>query len=182
MRVTILFLIHILVSITILVLNLMKNDFFPHQLIILGILMFLGMSLVRHYYEIKDLSMDRGDRKRKISIKHIKMVIGAGLAAGITWYINHKVGYGAVVANGLVGVIASILFDPKEAGTFYVASFVGMSAINVIPSVGIASLAGMVAGIIVLTSQEVYAGMGGKGGTMAAFSTQFVRMILSWFV
>src|SRR5699024_9922556 len=130
----------------------------------------------------KDLSIDRNTKERKINIRHIKTIAGAGLSAGITWYINHNMGYGAIIANGIVGIIVSILFSSKEAGTFYVASFVGMSAKSVIPSIAVASIAGIVAGIIVLTSQEVYAGVGGKGGTMAAFSTQFVRVILSWFI
>lgn len=182
MRITILFLIHILVSITILVLNFLKNDALLSQLTILGIFMFLAGSLIRHYYEVKDLNIDRDAKKKKISIRHIKIILGSGITAAVTWFINHNMGYGAIIANGFVGILVSILFSPEEAGGFYVASFVGMSAKNVMPSAGIAGIAGLLTGIIILSSKEIYAGIGGKGGTMAAFSTQFVRWILNYFI
>lgn len=41
-----------------------------------------------------------------------------------------------------------------------------------------AGVIGLVAGIVIIFSKEVYAGVGGKGGTTAALSTQLIRILL----
>jgi len=105
----------------------------------------------------------------------------AVISAAITWVLNHKLGYGAIVSNGLVGVIAGLFLPKTLAGTTYAASFVGMSGINVISSVVGASLGGIVIGIVLANTQEIYAGLGGKGGTTAALSTLITRTIMSLF-
>lgn len=112
----------------------------------------------------------------------IKLLIGTVLAAALTWYINHKMGYGPIIANGLIGVVAAVLFNSRLAGAFYVASFVGMSGAAVIPSVFFAGIGGLISGIVIILSPEVYAGMGGKGGTIAAFSTHMARAISQFFI
>lgn len=117
-----------------------------------------------------------------MSRENVKLLIGAILSAAITWYINNGLGYGPIIANGLIGIIVSILFSPKLAGAYYVASFVGMSGAAVIPSMTYAALGGGLAGIIIILSPEIYGGMGGKGGTTAAFSTQIVRGVLHFFI
>ena len=99
----------------------------------------------------------------------------------ITWYIQHEMGYSAVVANGIVGVLAGILLSPALAGATYTASFVGMSGTNVLPTLGAAALGGAVVGIVIIFTAEVYAGIGGKGGTTAAFSGLVTRFIINLF-
>ncbi|SET07050.1 hypothetical protein SAMN05660297_01299 [Natronincola peptidivorans] len=98
-------------------------------------------------------------------------------AVVITWYINHEMGYGALVANGLVGVLAAIFLPGPLAGAAYAASFVGMSGLAVIPSMGVAALGGVVVGIVLVFTGEIYAGVGGKGGTTAALSVQITRFL-----
>jgi len=115
------------------------------------------------------------DKKKAITF------LCAVLGAVITWYIQHEMGYSAIIANGMVGVIAGILLAPAFAGATYTASFVGMSASSVLPSLGAAALAGVVVGIVIILTAEIYAGIGGKGGTTAAFSVQVSRFIMSIF-
>lgn len=105
----------------------------------------------------------------------------AFIGAVITWYIQHEMGYSAIVANGIVGVLAGILLAPALAGATYTASFVGMSATSVLPTLGAAALAGAVVGVVIILTTEIYAGIGGKGGTTAAFSVQVSRFIMSIF-
>ena len=104
--------------------------------------------------------------------------------AGVTftWFINHQMGYGAIVASGLVGVIAAILLPGTLAGVTYTASFVGMSSTAVIPSLTAAALGGLIVSIIIMTTTEIYAGIGGKGGTTAALSSIITKAIVSFFV
>lgn len=99
----------------------------------------------------------------------------------VTWFINHQMGYGAIIANGLVGVIAAILLPATLAGATYTASFVGMSSISVIPSIWGAALGGLVVGLVIITTTEIYAGIGGKGGTTAALASLITKSIISFF-
>lgn len=105
----------------------------------------------------------------------------AFLGTVITWYIQHEMGYSAIIANGIVGVLAGILLSAPLAGATYTASFVGMSGIAVLPHLGAAALAGAVVGFVIILTAEIYAGIGGKGGTTAAFSVQVSRFIMSIF-
>ncbi len=103
------------------------------------------------------------------------------MGATFTWFINHQMGYGAVVANGLVGVIAAMILPGYLAGVTYTASFVGMSSTVVIPSLLVASLGGLIVGVVFLATTEVYVGIGGKGGTTAALASIITRTIVSIF-
>ncbi|AOY74854.1 hypothetical protein [Clostridium formicaceticum] len=108
-------------------------------------------------------------------------IICACIGATITWYINHKMGYGAIVANGLIGVLAAILLPAPLAAATYIASFVGMSGLAVLSSPIAAAIGGIINGIVLVFSTEIYAGVGGKGGTTAAMSVQVTRAIMNFF-
>ena len=91
-------------------------------------------------------------------------------------------GYGPIVANGLIGVIAAILLPASLAGVTFTASFVGMSSTAIIPSLQAAALGGLVVGFIIMTTTEIYAGIGGKGGTTAALASLITKTILGFFI
>lgn len=97
--------------------------------------------------------------------------------ASITWMLNHHMGLGPVVSNGLVGVMAAILMPASLAGVLYTSSFVGMSSITVLPSIYFALLGGALAGVGIAATTEVYAGIGGKGGTTAAAASIVTKAI-----
>lgn len=175
------FLYYILVGISILFLAFINNEFLINRIIILGIIGFFVIALRDHFYEIKS-SIDENNNIRKINYENMFLIIGTMLSAAITWYINHTLGYGPIIANGVVGIFVGLLFSSKMAGAFYIASFIGMSSIGVVNSMTMAGLIGLIAGIIIIFSQEIYAGVGGKGGTIAAFSTQLIRLIMSLFI
>jgi hypothetical protein len=96
----------------------------------------------------------------------------------LTWFINHKIGYGPIVASGIVGLIASVLLPGKLAAATYTASFVGMSSISVIPTFTGAILGGIVAGVVILATEEIYVRIGGKGGTTAALVSLITKSII----
>lgn len=105
-------------------------------------------------------------------------ILVATIGAVFTWYLNHGLGYGAIIANGFVGVLAGLVLPGDLAGAAYTASFVGMSATSVVPSLGLSILAGIVAGIVIVLTVPIYAGLGGKGGTTAATSVLITRGII----
>lgn len=168
------FLLHILVGTIILLLACRTNNVLVSKILIFAIVSFFSVALVHHFKEIKDLE------KKRCEIECLKLLFGTFLASSITWYINHRLGFGPIIANGLMGVVVSLFFR-ENAGGYYMASFIGMSSQTIIPSILISGLAGILAGIVIVFSQEIYHGVGGKGGTIAAFSAQISSVIVSFF-
>lgn len=125
-------------------------------------------------------SLQRNNRLGEYNLnrENRKILIGGFLSATITWYINNTLGYGPIIANGIVGIVVSLLLAPKLAGAYYVASFVGMSNITVIPSMVYAGFGGLFAATVIVFSTDIYGGIGGKGGTIATLSTLLTKGIL----
>ena len=117
----------------------------------------------------------------KINKKSLYIFICSFIGVNLTWFINHKIGYGPVIANGLVGVMAAIFLPNDLAGITYTSSFVGMSSLAVIPSMTASTLGSVIVWLIFLNTAEIYAGIGGKGGTTAALSTIITKAIMSIF-
>lgn len=152
-----------------------ERNFYKTEIaIILG--SFFALSLADHFKKL----LKRQD-KTKINKRKSHILICSFIGATLTWFINHKMGYGAVIANGLVGVMAAIFLPNSLAGITYTSSFVGMSSLEVIPSMGAAALGSLIVGLILLTTVEIYAGIGGKGGTTAALSTIITNIIMRIF-
>lgn len=150
-----------------------ENFYKTEILIIFGC--FLAISLSDHFKKLKQEDRFRIGRTKS----HVLMCSFIG--ATLTWFINHEMGYGAVIANGLVGVMAAIFLPNYFAGITYTSSFIGMSSLAVIPSIGAAALASFIVGLILLTTVEIYSGIGGKGGTTAALSTIITKVIIRIF-
>ncbi len=110
--------------------------------------------------------------KRKLEI--LALAIGS---TSLTWILNHHLGLGPIVANGLIGVLAAFLMPGALAGVAYTSSFVGMSSLAVLPSLMLALIGGLIAGLVIITTTEVYAGIGGKGGTTAAAAALVTKAI-----
>ncbi len=117
----------------------------------------------------------------RINKNQVYIMLCSLVGVTATWYINHQMGYGAVIANGLVGVMAATFLPNHLAGVTYTSSFVGMSSLAILPGVGEAALASVIVGLILLSTAEIYAGIGGKGGTTAALSTLITRALLRLF-
>lgn len=117
-------------------------------------------------------------KKLKFNKKTLYIIICSIAGSTLTWLINHKIGYGAIVANGLIGVIAATFLPNDLASITYTSSFVGMSSLAVIPSVWAATIGGFIISIVLIASAEIYAGIGGKGGTTAALSTIITKTII----
>lgn len=151
-----------------------KSFYKTEILIIFGCL--FAISLVDHFKKL----IER-DEKSKINKRRLYILTCAFIGVTITWFINHKMGYGAVIANGLVGVVAAIFLPNDLAGITYTSSFIGMSSLAVIPSMAAATLGSLIVGLILITTVEIYAGIGGKGGTTAALSTIITKTIIGLF-
>lgn len=145
-------------------------------MMILGIIAILYFVGLKEYY--KELMEHREGKKLH---KSYSVLASSFFAVTITWYLNHTLNLGPVVANGIVGVLALLILPKSLAGMTFTSSFVGMSSLAVIPSLAAAGLGGIIVGLIILTTGEIYVGIGGKGGTTAALSTWITKFILGIF-
>ncbi len=116
-----------------------------------------------------------------INKRSLYIFICCFVGVNLTWFINHKMGYGAVIANGLVGLMAAIFLPNDLAGITYTSSFIGMSSLAVIPSMAAASLGSLIVWLVLQATADIYAGIGGKGGTTAALSTIITKTIIGFF-
>lgn len=151
-----------------------ENFYKTEILIIFGC--FFAISLIDHFKKV----IKKEDRT-EFNKRSFYILICSFIGVTLTWFINHEMGYGAVIANGLVGVMAAIFLPNDLAGITYTSSFIGMSSLAVIPSIAAAGLASLIVGLILLTTVKIYAGIGGKGGTTAALSTIITKAIISFF-
>lgn len=137
---------------------------------------FFAISLVDHFKNLIEK-----DDKNESSRRNLYILTCSFIGVTLTWFINHRMGYGPVIANGLVGVMAAIFLPNDLAGITYTSSFVGMSSLAVIPSMSVAVLGSLIVGSILIVTAEIYAGIGGKGGTTAALSTIITRIVMRIF-
>lgn len=151
-----------------------RNFYKTEILLIFGC--FFAISLVDHFKNLVDK-----DDKVIINKKRLYILICSFIGVTFTWFINHKMGYGPVIANGLVGVMAATFLPNDLAGITYTTSFVGMSSLAVIPSMLAAILGSIIVGFVFLTTAEIYSGIGGKGGTTAALSTIILKTVINFF-
>ena len=110
------------------------------------------------------------------------IVVVSIVAAVVTYIINHQFKHGAVMASGIVGVVAGLLLPaliPEIGGTLAVmaicASFVGMSSNKHFPTALPLAVAGLFLALIYIYSSPYLGGAGGKLGTMAFGSALAVK-------
>ncbi len=117
----------------------------------------------------------------KITRSRLNIIVCTVLGVTTTYFLNHHMGYGAIISSGLVGVFAALLLPAPLAGATYTASFVGMSSQLIIPNVFFALTGGLIVGIIIIGTTQIYAGIGGKGGTTAAMASLITRALTGLF-
>lgn len=106
----------------------------------------------------------------------LKLISSTILAAILTYFLNINLALGPFIASALVGLAGDKLF-PKFAAPIYAASFVSMSSLEVLPSITLSFFAGLFTGLIYLSCQKIFVGLGGKLGAIAFFSV----LITNWF-
>jgi len=139
------------------------------------------VTLVALYLHFREVSDKANLKPFALDKAKLLTFIYAFVAVVVTWFLNTQMKLGAFVANGSVGLIAAILLAPAFAGTTYAASFVGMASLAIIPNVGVACFFGAVVGIVLVFTGEIYAGIGGKGGTTAACASEISHIFLGLF-
>ena len=78
-----------------------ENFYKTEILIIFGC--FFAISLADHFKKLTER-----DGKIKVNKRSLYVLICSFIGVTLTWFINHEMGYGAVIANGLVGVMVVV--------------------------------------------------------------------------
>lgn len=121
-------------------------------------------TVIALYFEIRDL-LTQTITHEKFSIlifEFLAVVIGAFT----TFYLSVEFELGAVVASGMIGVLAALIF-PKYCVPAYCGAFVGMSSNALFTRHVDVILASSIAGIVFVLTRDVFGGFGGKLGTIA---------------
>jgi len=114
-----------------------------------------------------------GQRGRASSL----VAFGAVVAGAVLTYAGSvELGLGPVVASGVAGIAAALL-APAVAVPFFCGSFVGMASPLLLGYGGIV-LAGIIAGVLYVLSIGVFAGIGGKLGTIALIGCLGAAVVL----
>jgi hypothetical protein len=112
-------------------------------------------------------------------------VVAATAGALAAFVLSVHYDYGAVVGSAVVGLVAGLLAPPAfgvalggtVAAAAFAGSFVGMVSETRLPSLALVGLAGLVSGAVFVGLSPVFAGSGGKLGTIA-----FTACLLTWAV
>jgi hypothetical protein len=105
----------------------------------------------------------------------LKLILSTTIGSALTYFLNINLSFGPFIASGLVGLVATKLF-PKFAAPIYAASFVSMSSLEVLPSITLSFFSGLFTGLIYLSVQKMFVGVGGKLGAIAFFTV----LIATW--
>ncbi|MFB0556873.1 MAG: hypothetical protein ACETVW_03355 [Dehalococcoidia bacterium] len=125
-------------------------------LILLGLL----FEIVRESKELRKVKSDS-----VFTQKNLLNFASVFFGALISYTLSVNIGLGAVVAAGLVGVIAAIVL-PDYGVPIYCGAFVGMVS-PVLLNHGQTAIAAAVAGIVYVLTLSAFNGFGGKLGTIA---------------
>jgi len=83
----------------------------------------------------------------------------------VTFYLNHTIGLGAVVAAGLVQILAALIL-PKYGAPIATGAYAGMASCNLLCDPTGEVIAAVTAGLVFVLTTPVFGGFGGKLGTI----------------
>lgn len=125
--------------------------------------------------------------------EHILVVLWIPFGALTSFYLNHFLHLGPVISAAAVGSIASFIpslnrrseYLKQLPAAIYCGAFIGMSSTGVAPSISFVLTSSFFTAILLLLSKNLFAGVGGKLGTMAfagVVITSFLYFLISSYV
>lgn len=122
--------------------------------------------------------------------EHIFVVLWIPIGALATFYLNHFLNLGPVISAATVGTIASFIPNLYQRSNYlkqlpaaiYCGAFIGMSSFGVAPGIAFILTASFFTAILLILSKNLFAGVGGKLGTLAfagVVITSFLYFLIS---
>ncbi|MFT5253435.1 MAG: hypothetical protein ACI87N_002472 [Flavobacteriales bacterium] len=116
-----------------------------------------------------------------------KFIVALWVPVGaVTCYLlNLYFGFGSVISAGIIGTLASFLpsinkdayYLKQLPAAIYCGVFVGMSSVEIIPSIVLVIAAGTLAGLFFMLSKNLFVEMGGKLGSIAFVGVVIITLI-----
>ncbi|HDZ07002.1 hypothetical protein [Maribacter sp.] len=121
----------------------------------------------------------------KYEYEKISVIVWVPVGAVICYLLNVYGELGSVLSAGITGTVASFVpqinkespYLEKLPAAIYCGVFVGMSSSEIVPTIGFVTAAGLVAGVFLLLSKNLFLGVGGKLGTVAFGGVIIVSLI-----
>ena len=133
----------------------------PSVILLLLTFLFIAYTLINEAFIVRTLKTD----ENILNMENLMIFAAVFLGAVITYALSIYAGLGAVLASGIVGVAAAVLFK-KYAAPVFCGSFAGMSSALLLNQWELI-IAAVLAGIIYILAKNVLNGFGGKFGTIA---------------
>ncbi|MBL7558942.1 hypothetical protein JAO71_03915 [Olleya sp. YSTF-M6] len=119
--------------------------------------------------------------------ERISVAIWVPIGAILCYILNIVFGLGSVLAAGIVGFLASFLPALNSQSNYlkqlptviYCGAFVGMSSVQITPSMGFVIAAGVITGLLYMPSKNLFLGIGGKLGALA-FAGVIIVSLIHW--
>ncbi|MBO0589978.1 hypothetical protein I2486_01035 [Cellulophaga sp. E16_2] len=121
------------------------------------------------------------------SYEKIAVIIWVPIGAIVCYILNINLGLGSVLSASIVGTLASFIPKLKKQSIYlknlppaiYCGAFVGMSSVQITPSIYFVIAAGILAGLFFMISKNLFLGVGGKLGTIA-FTGVIMVSLMYW--
>ena len=125
--------------------------------------------------------------------EHILVALWIPVGALASFYLNHFLKLGPVISAAAVGSIASFIPNLNKRSPYmqqlpaaiYCGAFIGMTSIGVAPNISFILTASFFTAILLILSKNLFAGVGGKLGTLAfagVVITSFLYFLISSYV
>ncbi len=125
--------------------------------------------------------------------EHIFVVLWIPIGALASFYLNHFLSLGPVISAAAVGSVGSFIpnlnkrshYMKQLPAAIYCGAFIGMSSIGVAPDIKFILIASFFTAILLIISKNLFAGVGGKLGTLAfagVVITSFLYFLISSYV
>lgn len=125
--------------------------------------------------------------------EHILVALWIPVGALASFYLNHFLHLGPVISAAITGSIASFIpalnkrshYMKQLPAAIYCGAFIGMSSIGVAPGIAFILTASFFTAILLILSKNLFAGVGGKLGTLAfagVVLTSFLYFLISSYV
>ncbi|PKK39307.1 hypothetical protein ABB02_01540 [Clostridiaceae bacterium JG1575] len=177
------FIIYILLSL-IIVLSGLYNALIHQNLPFAFLLLVVLVGLITgHFREYQLVLMQRREelKKDRLGRFDLQVVLAVSLATVLTFHLNNELHLGGVVASCLVGLLGPVLW-PKQQRAIFCGSFAGMATTVIFTHYAWVLLSGLLAGLLLAFSREIYEGFGGKLGASGLFGTATAALLAQRFI
>lgn len=155
-----------------------KDNYENETFVAIAIILLLAFIL---FYGYKDIDLHH----EEYAYEKLLVALWVPVGALACYFLNISLGLGGVLAAGIIGTIGSFIPNLHKNSNYlsqlpvpiYCGAFIGMSSIEVTPSLSFVVTAGIITCGILILSKNIFWGIGGKLGTIAFIGVTISSLI-----